>query len=137
MKKVYIIPMRILSIAVVCNILIWGIFQYNSNTINTSTSETTDFSSLSNKKVCWGIKRADNHEQPDVGSENVSLMEKCNGIYMGNSEKKYVYLTFDAGYEARLYRKYFRSTKAKQCNSHIFYNRALFKHSAGFSSKND
>ena len=55
---------------------------------------------LSNKKICWGIKRADNHEQPDVGKENKELMEKTGSYYMGNPEKKYVYLTFDAGYEA-------------------------------------
>ena len=27
-------------------------------------------------------------------------MEKYNGIYLGDPEKKYVYLTFDEGYEA-------------------------------------
>jgi peptidoglycan-N-acetylmuramic acid deacetylase len=55
---------------------------------------------LSNKKISWGIKRNQNHEQPDVGSSNKSVLEKYNGICMGNSESKKVYLTFDAGYEA-------------------------------------
>ena len=27
-------------------------------------------------------------------------MEKYNGIYIGNENKKYIYLTFDEGYEA-------------------------------------
>ena len=27
-------------------------------------------------------------------------MEKYDGIYIGNEEKKYIYLTFDEGYEA-------------------------------------
>ena len=61
---------------------------------------TTSAGTMSNKKICWGIKRADNHEQPDVGKENKEIMEKFDCLYMGNPEKKYVYLTFDAGYEA-------------------------------------
>lgn len=54
---------------------------------------------LSTKKIGWGIKRNDNHEQPDLGAENKKLIEKFNGLAMGNSESKYIYLTFDIGYE--------------------------------------
>ena len=36
-----------------------------------------------------------------MGKENAELMEKImEGIYIGNEEKKYIYLTFDEGYEA-------------------------------------
>ncbi len=55
---------------------------------------------LSTKKICWGIKRVDNHEQPDLGTENKNLIDKYNGIAMGNKDSKKVYLTFDMGYEA-------------------------------------
>ena len=61
---------------------------------------TTNSQELSNKKIGWGIKRADDHEQPDLGKANRELLEKYDGIAMGNSENKYVYLTFDEGYEA-------------------------------------
>lgn len=61
-----------------------------------STSGTT----LSNTKIGWGIKRNDNHEQPDVGSKNRQIMDKYQGMYMGNNEKKIIYMTFDLGYEA-------------------------------------
>ena len=64
------------------------------NTISTSAV------ALSNKKIGWGIKRNDNHEQPDLGSQNKQLIDKNEDIAMGNPEKQYVYLTFDAGYEA-------------------------------------
>lgn len=53
-----------------------------------------------NKKIGWGIKRNDNHEQPDVGNMNKKVLEENGGICIGNSEKKIVYLTFDEGYEA-------------------------------------
>ena len=55
---------------------------------------------LSNKKIEWGIQRKNNHEQPNVGKNNVELIKKYNGMALGNSEKKYIYLTFDLGYEA-------------------------------------
>lgn len=53
-----------------------------------------------NQKICWGIKRNDNHEQPDLGKENTELIKKYNGIAMGNKDSKKIYLTFDLGYEA-------------------------------------
>ena len=55
---------------------------------------------LSNKKIGWVIKRNDNHEQPDLGSNNKKLIDENEDIAMGNKEDKFVYLTFDEGYEA-------------------------------------
>lgn len=54
----------------------------------------------SSTKISWGIKRGENNEQPDVGDVNKNVMEDYNGIYMGNSNSKSVYLTFDNGFEA-------------------------------------
>ena len=69
-----------------------------TNSINNTI--TTSSTTLSNKKIGWGIKRSDNHIQPDLGSKNRELIDKYKGIAIGNNEKKYVYLTFDEGYEA-------------------------------------
>ena len=55
---------------------------------------------VSNTKIGWGIKRNDNNLQPDLGSTNKSLIDKYNGIAMGNNEDKNIYLTYDLGYEA-------------------------------------
>lgn len=55
--------------------------------------------SLSNKKIEWGIKRADNHEQPDLGTSNKKLIEEFDGMTIGNNQNPYIYLTFDVGYE--------------------------------------
>lgn len=62
--------------------------------------QTSSNISLNNSKIEWGIKRESNHNQPDLGKKNKELIEKYNGFAMGNSEKKYIYLTFDLGYEA-------------------------------------
>lgn len=64
----------------------------------TETVATT--STLSNEKIGWGIKRTDNREQPDLGEKNKQLIEKYNGIAMGNNEDKNICITFDLGYEA-------------------------------------
>ena len=61
---------------------------------------STNSQVLSNKKIGWGIKRNDNHEQPDLGKTNKEILEENNGIAMGNNNEKNIYLTFDEGYEA-------------------------------------
>ena len=66
----------------------------NNNVISTSGKV------LSNKKIEWGIKRNNNHNQPDLGSTNKRIIDEFNGIAMGNKDLKKVYLTFDMGYEA-------------------------------------
>ena len=70
-----------------------------ANTRITQEKET-NVATLSDKKIGWGIKRNDNHNQPSLGEENKKLIDKYNGIAMGNNEDKFVYLTFDLGYEA-------------------------------------
>ena len=82
-------------------ILIIAIFSLSIISMNAKEKEIlTNANVASNKKIGWGIKRNDNHEQPDVGKENQRLLEDNNGICLGNKEKKSIYLTFDEGYEA-------------------------------------
>ena len=66
----------------------------NSPSIIVSTNNV-----LSTKKIGWGIKRSDNHEQPDLGQENKKIIDEFDGYAMGNKDKPYIYLTFDVGYE--------------------------------------
>lgn len=87
--------------------------EYNAIVTNNSIS-------LSNKKIGWGIKRNNNHEQPDVGKENKNLMDKYNGIYLGNKDKKYVYLTFDSGYEAGYTKKILEVLKQNDVKATFF-----------------
>ncbi len=89
----------VLSIATVCMIVFSiSVIKANDEAIHV-TSQAVD-ASLSNTKIGWGIKREKDHKQPDLGAKNKELIEKYNGIAMGNSNSKNVYLTFDNGYEA-------------------------------------
>ena len=93
-KKSSIIIALLLIILLAISIVIVKSKMPNKQTIETSSTN------LSNKKIGWGIKRNDNHEQPDLGSQNKKVLEENKGIAMGNNEKKCIYLTFDEGYEA-------------------------------------
>lgn len=84
------------SVVLIC-VLVFSLAQFSKKQQIIETSST---SLLSNKKIEWGIKRGKNHEQPDVGEENKRIINKYDGICMGNPELPYVYLTFDNGYEA-------------------------------------
>ena len=79
------------------------VFTFSVMTLNNNLNESTVATStgvLSNKKIGWGIKRAEEHAQPDLGSNNLKLLQQYDGIAMGSNEDKFVYLTFDNGYEA-------------------------------------
>ena len=80
-------------------ILIISIFTISVVKSN-NENKTINVSADLEKKLEWGIKRNKDHEQPDVGKENRRILEENGGICLGNSEKKYIYLTFDEGYEA-------------------------------------
>lgn len=82
--------------------------------------ETSAGSVVSNKKIGWGIKRNDNHTQPNLGTVNKEIIEKYHGICMGNNEKKYIYLTFDNGYEAGYTKKILEVLKQNQVPATFF-----------------
>lgn len=101
MKKVIErISVFVVASAFLVGVLIVGNTDTNKNVLTSTTINGIDIESLDNKKIGWGIKRNDNHEQPDVGTVNRKILDKYQGLYMGNKEQKLVYLTFDLGYEA-------------------------------------
>ena len=81
-------------------VLMLGSIAMNHTEQKEKTVPISSTVTLSKQKIGWGIKRAENHQQPDLGKRNKELIEKYQGMAMGNSEQKYIYLTFDLGYEA-------------------------------------
>ena len=84
-------------------ILVVAIFSLSMLSMGSKDTEiqtSTNIQATNNQKIGWGIKRNDNHEQPDVGSNNKKVLEENKGICLGNKENKSIYLTFDEGYEA-------------------------------------
>lgn len=95
-------------------IFVWALYSYKTESMMTSAGV------LSNQKIGWGIKRAENHEQPDLGSVNLQLINKYDGIAIGNKDKKYVYLTFDNGYEAGYTSKILDTLKENKVSATFF-----------------
>jgi peptidoglycan-N-acetylmuramic acid deacetylase len=65
----------------------------------------TSMSSLSNKLIDnsnhgWGVTRNSTHNQPDIPKSVMKILSNYNGIYVGDPDKKSVYLTIDLGYES-------------------------------------
>ena len=111
-KKIYIT--FILIIGVFTSSVILSNKGLNNNTVATSSEL------LPNEKIEWGIKRGNNHNQPDLGSENKELLDKYNGIAIGNNKNKFVYLTFDEGYEAGYTEKILEVLKTNQVPATFF-----------------
>ena len=65
--KIFIIMLMIITLTLLNN-------NQEHDSVLTSSQET------SNKKIGWGLKRNDNHEQPDVGKENKKVLESNNKL---------------------------------------------------------
>ncbi len=83
---------RIIRYSFIFLILVVSIMQFS---LASQAGET-----LSNEVLAWGFRRGEQHAQAVLDAESLKVLEKFNGMAMGNPDKKYVYLTFDAGYEA-------------------------------------
>lgn len=88
----------IATITIILIIIVISLIKMKSNDLMAVTTGSTG--SLSNKSIGWGIKRNDNHEQPELGEKNKNLITEYKGIAMGSQDTKSIYLTFDEGYEA-------------------------------------
>lgn len=112
-KKKIKLGIFIILIITVFSVSIASIKQ-KENIINTNSQ------ALSNKKIGWGIKRNDHHQQPDLGKENRKVLEANNGMAIGNTIDKYIYLTFDQGYEAGYTPQILATLKENNVNATFF-----------------
>lgn len=97
-KSDKLVATLLLALLLLTSISVKNIIE-NTNTRDTN-AKIVSAGTLSNTKIGWGIKREKDHKQPDLGKVNNELINKYEGISIGNSESKSIYLTFDQGYEA-------------------------------------
>lgn len=108
-------------LSVLCvGMLVFGFSVLNGNKETIEVNAELASGNLSNEKIGWGIKREKDHKQPDLGTKNKMLIAKYNCLAMGNSEKKYLYLTFDNGYEAGYTQKILNTLKENEVNATFF-----------------
>jgi len=71
----------------------------NSNEKKTAKLDYDMLNSLNNTKYSWGLGLNKEHKTPEVPSSFINLLERYDGIFVGDTNQKKVYLTFDEGYE--------------------------------------
>lgn len=59
----------------------------------------TPTAALPNNKRGWGLKRSNGHGQPEMPSSISNTLNKYGAYWIGSPREKFVYLTFDEGYE--------------------------------------
>lgn len=68
----------------------------------TASGEKLDFAALNkldNTRYSWWIKQNQEHKTPGIPDVARRQTDAYDGIYIGDTDKKAVYLTFDEGYE--------------------------------------
>jgi peptidoglycan-N-acetylmuramic acid deacetylase len=128
--------MRKIFTALCLAALLSGCARENNEAIypSESESEAYDFTvyttqeeeKLPNKTIGWGMRR-NPPEPPVFTDEQVSMMEKYGCIYKGSDEKKYLYLTFDEGYENGQTEKILDTLKEKGVTAAFFITGDYFK----------
>ena len=74
----------------------------------------------------WYCKHLKNGEIPPCPSE-MSFISEYNGVYLGNTEEKVIYLTFDAGYENGNVKRILDIMKEKEVTGAFFVLENLVK----------
>lgn len=88
MKKIGVILIIILIYLCAIFALVKNIAVFNNNLY------------IDNTNHGWGVKKNSEHKQPEIPSSVKDTIEKYNCIYLGDKDKKYLYLTIDLGYES-------------------------------------
>ena len=70
----------------------------NKSVTETSAQPQIDTTQYSNEKNGWGFRKIEG-ERPEFTKGQIAAMEKFGCIYLGSSDEKVLYLTFDEGYE--------------------------------------
>ena len=96
------------------------IFAVSLVVVNNNQTISTSASVGNSKAIGWGIKRANNNMQPDVGADNRKMLEENGGICLGKDTEKVIYLTFDEGYEAGYTEKILNTLKENDIKATFF-----------------
>ncbi|MBM7856073.1 peptidoglycan-N-acetylmuramic acid deacetylase [Desulfohalotomaculum tongense] len=78
-----------------------------------------DYSQYDNTCHGWGFSRNSQHQPPAVGWVG-PVITKYGGMYIGNTDKKEIYLTFDSGYENGYTNQILDTLKANNVKAHFF-----------------
>lgn len=71
----------------------------NKNQDNSLISDKPDITTLNNEKISWWFMPNKTHSTPSINTKIGFDLSKYDAVYVGDTNKKILYLTFDEGYE--------------------------------------
>ncbi len=74
------------------------LYEENSK-INGKRLDASKLAGLNNEKRGWWVRFKVEHQPPVIDPVIQKMMDKYDGIFLGNTDEKVIYLTFDEGYE--------------------------------------
>ena len=72
---------------ILMSILIIAMFGISLVVANNNQIVSTSANASGSKTIGWGIKRANNNMQPDVGPENKKMLDENGGICLGKDSE--------------------------------------------------
>lgn len=78
-------------------LVILSVISFSACGLKETTGSLSD-KNLSKKKMSWGLKKNEG-KAPDINPGENELLAAYDGIYLGDTSTKSIYLTFDEGYE--------------------------------------
>jgi peptidoglycan-N-acetylmuramic acid deacetylase len=82
---------------------------------------------LSNSKICWGAGNSKNGAQPFISNKTKEILRKYNAYWIGSTDSKKNYLTFDEGYENDYTAKILDTLKEKNVKAVFFVTKSYVK----------
>lgn len=73
--------------------------QKESTDIDINTLDRDALKHICNKRYSWWIRLNKKNEPTTINKNAKEILKKYNGVYIGNTDEKTIYLTFDEGYE--------------------------------------
>ncbi len=73
-----------------------------------------------NSIISWGLKHNNNHTTPEASGKGIEILNNNKGVYIGDTNQKKVYLTFDLGYEAGFTEKILDTLKQNDLKAIFF-----------------
>lgn len=99
-----------------------------------ANKEDNKFSSLesgsklsSNETISWGLSHKNNETTPNIPKNAKQMLDNHNGIYVGDTNQKKIYLTFDLGYEPGNTHQILDTLKSNHANAIFFLNTNYLK----------
>ena len=120
MKKIFIITTMIVTIIIFTNSFAYSLCLNHYSFWPFESKILINNNQLSTKEYSWYFLPSDNETPSRAEGKSIELLQKYNGYYLGDTSHKYIYLTFDEGYENGYTEKILDTLKSNNVKAAFF-----------------